>query len=77
ARSAVPKSKIRWLPRLRILTPSYKSNELGFTSCNPGGGVLAPRSTAAVMVRTEPSDDAPFLEDPALAAVGAEDVVDV
>lgn len=53
------------------IAPSYKSNELGFTSCNPGGGVLAPRSTSAVMVRTEPSDDAPFLEDPALAAVGA------
>lgn len=52
------------------IAPTLSSNLLAFTSCNEGAAKLAARPSSAVMVRTQPADDAPLLADAGMAVGG-------
>lgn len=63
-----PQGSPRRLKRTATIAPHYATNENTFTSCTEGSAHLPARPSSALLVRTEPRDDAPLLADPALAS---------
>ncbi|MBV2352788.1 N-acetylmuramoyl-L-alanine amidase [Streptomyces sp. J2-1] len=47
-----------------MILPDYKSYKPAFTGCARGGVACAPHGSSSVLLRTEPRDDAPFIQDP-------------
>ncbi|KAA9162862.1 N-acetylmuramoyl-L-alanine amidase [Amycolatopsis acidicola] len=62
---------------LVTIKPDYASNHPAFTGCDGAGSVCPVRGSSAVVLRTEPSDDAPLLADPGLHPDGSPSTMDV
>ncbi|WP_435155689.1 N-acetylmuramoyl-L-alanine amidase [Amycolatopsis sacchari] len=62
---------------LVTIRPDFATNQPGFTGCDSAGAACTLRGSSAVILRTEPRDDAPLLPDPGLHPGGSASTMDV
>ncbi|MFD7921964.1 N-acetylmuramoyl-L-alanine amidase [Streptomyces sp. NPDC059740] len=66
-------------PRSQVVTirPDYSANKPAYTGCEKAGQPCAPHGAAAVMLRTEPRESAPLVQDLGLHPDGSPSTSDV
>ncbi|TNC28747.1 N-acetylmuramoyl-L-alanine amidase [Amycolatopsis alkalitolerans] len=62
---------------LVTIKPDFATNQPGFTGCDTAGAACTLRGSSAVVLHTEPRDDAPLLKDPGLHPDGSPSTMDV
>ncbi|WP_236796720.1 N-acetylmuramoyl-L-alanine amidase [Amycolatopsis sp. GM8] len=62
---------------LVMIKPDFAANQPGFTGCDTPGAACTLRGSSAVILRTEPRDDAPLLQDLGLHPDGSPSTMDV